>query len=479
MNKGKLLSLLATLGYKGQESADEINKYLSDNSIELKDAEGNAIDVAEALKAKSIVVAGTDELDPEEVKEPARRNAAKAHVGAVNADDDDAPRMQSPKAYANMMERKSYNIRANRNETAFPDADSAEAFGAYARSQIAELAGIKRYANKSEDLSIVKTLTTTGIGTGEALVPGDFMPSLIVNQERYGVARRVIGVTPMSERAMRVPRLSADVHVSGVGEGSAMTATDTPTTNSVELTARKIGALIKVSTEFVNDSRIGVSSMIAESVGRSLGKAEDQIAFLGDGTSTYYGFYGICPMLKGLSGTIANIAGLKVASGNTFDEFTLENFTALVGLLPQYADDPSCCWIANRYVAYNVMAKLGLGGNATGASIGTGNTIADISSGWSKQFLGYNVEPVQVMPKADANSQIAALFGNFKMACKLGIVNNSLAFETNTGRYFDEDVIAIRVTERVAFEAHDLGNVSATASARIPGPVVGLISAAS
>jgi HK97 family phage major capsid protein len=108
-----------------------------------------------------------------------------------------------------------------------------------------------------------------------------------------------------------------------------------------------------------------------------------------------------------------------------------------------------------------------------------GNDVATMSGGWNKIFKGYPVSPVQVMPKTDANSQIAALFGDFSMACKFGVVNNSLAFATSDQRYFDEDVTAIRVTERVAFVAHDLGNVNATAASQVPGPVIGLISAAS
>lgn len=480
MNKRKqLLSALANMGYKGPEVAEDIIKYLADNSIELKGADGNAYDIAAILKAKTVVIddaeaedadyteAGTKakEIEDESVS---KKSVEKKKAAKITADDDGI--RHSPAAWARNAERKAYNAKANRGEANFSDADEAEAFGAYARLSIANITG-KRYRDQREDENIVKTLTTTGLGTGEALVPGEFMASMIVNQEKYGVARQVCGVTPMSERTLTMPRLSGDVTISGVGEGSAMTATDTPTTNTVELVARKIGALVKVSSEFFNDSRIVVSTLVSDSVARSLGQAEDNAFFLGDGTSTYYGFYGVSPMLKGLSGTIANIAGLVVASGNLFSEFVSSDFDKVIGLLPQYADNPKATWVAHRYVAHSVMGRLGFAGG--------GNNVDNISGAWNKSFKGYPVTAAQVMPKVDANSQIAALFGDFSAAAKFGVVNNSLAFATSDHWKFDEDVTAIRVTERIAINVHDVGNAHATAASRVPGPVVGIISDAS
>ena len=44
---------------------------------------------------------------------------------------------------------------------------------------------------------------------------------------------------------------------------------------------------------------------------------------------------------------------------------------------------------------------------------------------------------------------------------------------------FEQDEIVIRGTERFDVVVHDVGNQSATAASRVPGPIVGLITAAS
>jgi hypothetical protein len=59
---------------------------------------------------------------------------------------------------------------------------------------------------------------------------------------------------------------------------------------------------------------INMGDDLAGEIAYAFALKEDQCGFIGDGTSTYGGMQGVCTKIKGLSGTIANIAGLVVAT---------------------------------------------------------------------------------------------------------------------------------------------------------------------
>ena len=92
--------------------------------------------------------------------------------------------------------------------------------------------------------------------------------------------------------------------------------------------------------------------------------------------------------------------------------------------------------------------------------------------------MGYRVEFSQVMPKAEGNSQVCALLGDLSKAATLGSRRDTqIAFSEHSR--FANDQIEIRGTERFDINVHDVGDYNATAASQNPGPVVGLITAAS
>jgi HK97 family phage major capsid protein len=94
------------------------------------------------------------------------------------------------------------------------------------------------------------------------------------------------------------------------------------------------------------------------------------------------------------------------------------------------------------------------------------------------RFLGYPVQFAQVLPKAEANSQVCALLGDLALASKFGDRRQTTVFLDPYSKTAT-DQLQIRGTQRIDINVHDVGNASATASARQAGPVVGLITAAS
>jgi HK97 family phage major capsid protein len=306
--------------------------------------------------------------------------------------------------------------------------------------------------------------------SGGALVPEEFEQTLIDLREQYGIFRQYAEIVTMGRDTRLIPRRTGGVTVYAVAEGAAITASDLAF-DFVQLVAKKFAALGKLSSELNEDSILDFGDRLAFEFGYGFAKKEDECGFVGDGTQTYHNIVGVTRALTALSGTIANIAGLVVASGNVFSAFTLADHERVVARLPQYADTLRARWYCHRSYYFETMMRLALAAGGT--------TAAEVIAGTREfRFLGYPVTITQTMPKTDANSQVAVVLGDLYLAAALGDRReNRIAMSEHSD--FANDLIAVRGTTRLDINVHDVGNADATAGNREPGPMVGLISAAS
>lgn len=305
---------------------------------------------------------------------------------------------------------------------------------------------------------------------GGFLVPEEFLNDLIDLREQYGVFRRLTRVVPMTSDTQSRPRRKGGLTAFYVGEGASINESEL-NWDRVRLVTKKLGVIAKLTAELNEDSTIEIANTVSDEIAYAFANAEDNAGFNGDGTSTYGGIVGVREKLKGLDGTIANIAGLVVGSGNAYSELVLSDFRKVVGRLPQYADGAGARWIVHRSFFHEVMCKLA---EATG-----GVTSTEIINGIPRQyFMGYPVEFAQVMPKDEANSQVCCLLGDLRLGSMLGDRRDvTLALSEHAA--FTTDELTLRGTQRYDINVHDVGNASGTASLRQPGPIVGLITAAS
>jgi len=307
------------------------------------------------------------------------------------------------------------------------------------------------------------------VGSGQvsgSLVTVEQIPSILMMIETYGKYRANALVMPMGAGQTTQPKVDGLLTGYVPGEGGTITETE-PTIAVITLTPRTLNFLTGYSMELEEDSLVALGEMLAGLFARSMAYYEDLIGFLGDGTSTYFGMTGITGALRAVDATIANIKSLVVGAGNAYSELTLANFESLVGTLPEYSDDGDVKWYAHRYFFWTVMVKLALAaGSGTAAEILTGQAVKQ------RTYLGYPVEFTQVMPKAEANSQICALLANLRQGAMLG-TRGGIEFAQSSERYFEKGVIAVRGRDRIAVNAHGVGN---TINA---GPICGLITAAS
>jgi HK97 family phage major capsid protein len=307
---------------------------------------------------------------------------------------------------------------------------------------------------------------------GGVLVPPEFDMMLIRLVETYGVFRKFTKMKPMISDVKNTPRRTGGVTAYWTAAGQTITRSR-PSYDNVGLVAKKLAALVAIDSELSEDSAISTADEVAFEIAYAFALSEDQAGFTGDATSTYGGITGVTTKIKGLSGTIADIAGLKVATGNLHSEITLPDFNGVVALLPQYADTPNAAWFCHKGFYHNTMQKLELAAGGV-----TANEVANGDRRPRPLFLGYPVNFSQVMPNVDGNSQVCALLGDLSLASTMGDRRRVTLFNDPYSLSAD-DQTQVRGTERIDIVVHDVGNATATAADKKPGPIVGLITAAS
>jgi len=331
------------------------------------------------------------------------------------------------------------------------------------------------FAKKSLDEMGVEPYWTDGAGKktmvgssqtgGGALVTVEQIPSIIMLIEQYGRFRANAQVVPMGAGMTSQPKIDELLAITCPGEGVTTTVVD-PKLQSINLVPRTFTALTAYSMELEDDSLVALGEMLAGLFARSFAYYEDLVGFLGDSSSTYFGIQGITGALMKVSTTIANIKSLVVGTGDTWPELIMGDFVKLVGAVPQMADDGNLYWYVHRYFYYTIMVTLALAA--------TGGSAAEIILAGGlpqKTFLSYPVQFTQVMPKVTGISQICALLANLRMGAMLG-TRGGIEFAQADQVYFKERLIAVRGIDRVAFNAHGVGDTTNA------GPICGLITAA-
>lgn len=315
---------------------------------------------------------------------------------------------------------------------------------------------------------------------GGFLVPPEFDGDIIDLRESFGVFRAFAKRSTMTSDTKNVPRRTGGVTAYFTTDNVAV-QDSTKNWGQVSLTAKKLMALVLYSSELNEDSIIELGDDLAREIAYAFAQKEDACGFIGDGSAQYSGIIGVTNALLNLSATHAQIAGLVLGSGAAFGGLTLPNFTAMLGLLPQYADmrnrfvgpgSPTIIstdvrWFTHRSFYYNVMLTIALEAG--------GVTEKEVLESYTKpMFLGYPVEFAQILPSQSASGIVPCLFGNLALAALFGDRRETTIAMSDQWQ-FGNDQLAIKGTERFDINVHDVGNANATANLRVPGPMIGLL----
>jgi len=333
---------------------------------------------------------------------------------------------------------------------AFDTAENAYVSGQFLAATIFGSASSQRWL---DDHGIKAAHSTGDNSKGGYAVPEPMEQSIIRLVEERGTFRQNAFVYPMSSGSIVIPRRSGGFVSYFVGENAAITASDL-TLNQVKLEAKKLGVLTQISSELSEDAIVALAELVTQEIAYAFADKEDQCGFNGDGTSAYGGIVGLNSALA--AGSIQD----AIAGNDSALELDLADFESTISKLPRFPG-LQAKWYVHSAVYWASMARLM---DAAG-----GNTMANLAGGPSLQFLGYPVELVNVMPSTTGTlaSTIVAYFGDLSMAATLGTRRN-VTIRTDDSKYFAEDAMAIRATERFDINVHERGSASEA------GPIIGL-----
>lgn len=461
------------------ETANEVNDWVAKHGINLVDQNGKAVDLASRLNLKTVTITAdageqivvddggemqTEAMEDEpegEEDEPVGKRAPrgggwKSRVGVPQFGGGRGPSVRS--RVGNM---KSVYDRAVREGGTFhgkrPDfesADMAEAFGAYARLQAMGHLG---YEQKSADRKIIEGFTGKALGTetnalGGALDPDLFDPTLIELKGKYGAIRQATGVTTMQDGSLTMPRLTADVTVSKVGQNSPDTDQDKPNFDNVTLRADELSALVRTSKVLLHDSALSVADIIAGSMARAFAKYEDDNLILAGGAAN-----GWSPIASKIGTTSTYDATLSTG----WEDYTAAKInTGWIGKLPGIAWREGNVAIICNFRFYASVLRGLIATSAGGRLVNDflDGSIRRADAGAVGDYDGIPVYFTDSMPATYSADQTVAYVGSFASGCKFGEVAGSSGVETSDQRYFEYRQVAFMGTQRIAFNPHDVSD---------------------
>jgi HK97 family phage major capsid protein len=342
-----------------------------------------------------------------------------------------------------------------------PDADARyERCGKWILASIYDRKDARDWCDR-KGVSIIKT-QGEGIGsTGGFLIPTELETAILDLRDSYGAFRRRALKWPMSSDSSVFPRRVGSAQAFFFGEGSAASTTNI-LVDDVKLTAKKLGALVTLSSELNEDAIVDVVDYVANELAWAFASKEDDCAFNGDGTSVYGGIRGIGPIaLDGNHG----IAKVTAASGhNTFLTLDTTDLAKLMGAIRASAM-PRAAWFVSAQGFSQTFSRI---------AAATGSTLAEATDDgvitWS--YNGFPVILTSKLPQiaTTLSGNMMLCFGDMYGAAVIG-QRRGLTIARSEERYFENDQIAVLATERFDAVVHDMGdNTTAGSMAALIAP---------
>lgn len=131
------------------------------------------------------------------------------------------------------------------------------------------------------------------IGTdseGGYLVPDEFESTLVMALEEENIFRKLAHVINTSSGDRKIPVVASKGSASWVDEEGTISDSD-DAFSQVSIGAYKLGTLIKVSNELLNDNAFNLESYISKEFARRIGSKEEEAFFTGNGSGKPTGIF--------------------------------------------------------------------------------------------------------------------------------------------------------------------------------------------
>lgn len=271
----------------------------------------------------------------------------------------------------------------------------------------------------SNDHATLKELTTDATGSpyGGYVVDSELSAEIRHLVTEYGVARSEMTTVQLSKGSYKANNLVTDVTVFWVDQGSAISSTQA-VLGQETLTLEKLGAIVTLTRELLEDQEIDLFSFIASRVAEGFARKEDEAFFTGEGTGDTANaeFEGV------LYATGANEATMI---GDAFTDLTADD------LLNMQDESPQSIARNGKYYMHrsirNLVRKL---------KDDQGNYIYQNPSESGPALIwGRPVVEVEVMPSvADSDADTAfIIYGDLKKSSILGYKGAISADRFNAG----------------------------------------------
>jgi HK97 family phage major capsid protein len=315
---------------------------------------------------------------------------------------------------------------------------------------------------KDNNIALVRAQGEGSNTSGGFLAPTQFEASVFAIRELRGAFRATARYQPMSRDALYVPRRTSGLTAYFTNEAAAITESQAGW-DSLQLVARKLATLTKVSSELDEDAAFFIGLYLAIEAAYAFALVEDNCGFIGDGSQAYDKIRGVIPQL--LDGT-HNAGKVPAATGHdTFAEIDNSDLCSIIGAVPAVAL-PGAKWICSQYAFAITLCRLA-------GSVGGIVVLPDETGRLVPHFMGFPVVMCQSLPQiaTSLTGNVMLLFGDMKLAATLGERRGITLARSELGQSFAEDQVMYKVTQRIDIAVTDLGD-NTTA-----GPVVGLVGA--
>ncbi len=296
----------------------------------------------------------------------------------------------------------------------------------------------------------IRVQTEAVNAAGGFTVPDEMERSIIDLREEYGVARKETRLVAMSSDHMLIPRRTGGITATFIGETTAIDPDDKSWDN-VELTAKKLAALVRMSSELSEDSIVNMADNLAAEMAYSFAVKEDQCLIDGDGTNTYGGMTGV--RTKAIDGVHVGSYVAGITPADEWSEIDLSDLVTLMGALPVYAHG-GAKWFISGAGKVGVLDRIAI--EAGGARP------IDVAGGMAMAFQGYPIVLTAALPTVAGalNGTIGFFFGDLKKSTTFGD-RRGITLKVSTERYLEYDQIGIMATERFCIVNHDMGGLLA------------------
>ncbi|MEM1445153.1 MAG: phage major capsid protein [Planctomycetota bacterium] len=387
-----------------------------------------------------------------------------------------AEQLKTPGGQVRRIEQLSYD--RGRYRGVFAHEGEALCFGLYLRAFVEDQQDSKSVEAFSAEYRNLygRDYSTDPGSAGGDLQGSDFLDRILSYFEEFGGIYAAATKVPVSgaEASLLKENERGTGDTAGVylvNEGQAPNVSNDKF-SKVNFIPREWARLVYYPERLARTARgnIRVGEMVARSIAYSFRKAYDFVTLQGTGSVDHLRVMGVVPKLQGLDADPANVAGLSVGSGNAWDALTDADHTQVMGSLSDvYADGGDTGWWCSRNYFFEVMVRLMLSAG--------GVTAGEVEGRRRLLFHGEPVNITTVMPKVEAASQVAALFGSVREAVAIG-ESLTLTLRTSDQAKWAERQIGVMGLVESDVVAHNLGNASDDANKREAGALIGLQTAA-